>query len=103
MGEIRITQSKYKQIGGEFGGNQKKRKGDRSTWKDDSALVGGDPYDYFHLNEVMAIVPVIRDVSFDNRAKAVESWTRSRGGEPPAGTTFAVPGYYRPPEIMFNE
>jgi hypothetical protein len=71
--EIDITVERYRYIGQLFGGESKAVKGDRTTSRDDSEMVSGDPYDYVVANRTRHVVPVTRNVRFENRVKASPS------------------------------
>lgn len=71
--ELDISAARYREIGSNFGGESTKKRGVRSTWRESSTVVGGDPYDYLVYNRSRHIEPVIRGVSFSNRVKATPS------------------------------
>jgi hypothetical protein len=65
-----ISKSDFDRIVRRFGSKIDKRKGDRTTSKDDSKMVEGDPYDYHAVNVTGWIEPVTTTKSFENRVKA---------------------------------
>lgn len=70
---LSISLQTYQSIGKLFGGESLKEKGRRSTSRDNSTMVSGDPYDHVVYNKTGHIEPVVKSVSFDNRVKASPS------------------------------
>lgn len=68
-----VDQSTYERIRRELGGRTTAKPGDRSTGKMSSTMVGGDPNDYVTQNTAGVVVPVAKNVSFENRVKASPS------------------------------
>ncbi|CAM2982238.1 hypothetical protein [Rariglobus hedericola] len=68
-----VSQSKYEQIRRELGARTKAAPGRRTTGSMSSTMVSGDPNDYDTGNTSGAIIPVAKNVSFENRVKASPS------------------------------
>lgn len=63
----------YNQLRGELGAKDNTVKGRRSTWKEASHMIGGDPNDYDTPNTTGVIIPLTNTYSFENRVKAAST------------------------------
>jgi len=66
---VRINREKYNELVKKFGGKTQRVPGDRSTSKDNSTMVRGDPNDTIALNGAY-IEPVTANFTWTNRVKA---------------------------------
>lgn len=76
--EYSISDAEYKEWAQNFGGDSQV-KGDRTTFSHNSRMIGGKDYDLTASNKTGFVIPVTKQVSFENRIKAKTSiWSHAK-------------------------